>query len=127
MGNFTFLCVDVNECETDGVCSPYATCDNYPGSFNCTCNSGYRGDGFNCYGEFSLYAQGDSDVISFRIYRVGQKTGLFFRLDNFVMVSPRKACGMSKFSKFYREKGKKTRISITLNILCQICSNHHNS
>jgi len=97
----------VNECETAGVCSPYATCDNYPGSFNCTCNSGYRGDGFNCYGEFSLYAQGDSDVISFRIYRVGQKTGLFFRLDNFVMVSPRKACSMSKFSKFYREKGKK--------------------
>ena len=30
-----------------------------------------------------------------------KKTGLFFRLDNFVMVSPRKACGMSKF---YLEK-----------------------
>ena len=38
------------------------------------------------------------------LYRVGQKTGLFFRLDNFVTVSPRKACSMSKFSKFYREK-----------------------
>jgi len=33
-----------------------------------------------------------------------KKTGLFFRLDNFVTVSPRKACSMSKFSKFYREK-----------------------
>jgi len=41
------------------------------------------------------------------IYRVGQKTGLFFRLDNFVTVSPRKACSMSKFSQFYREKGTK--------------------
>jgi len=33
-----------------------------------------------------------------------KKTGLFFRLDNFVTVSPRKACSMSKSSKFYREK-----------------------
>ena len=61
------------------------------------------------------------------IYRVGQKTGLFFRLDNFVVVSPRKACSMLKFSQFYREKRYKTRISMSLNILCQICSNHHNS
>ena len=36
-----------------------------------------------------------------------KKTGLFFRLDNFVTVSPRKACSMSKFSLFYREKGTK--------------------
>ena len=69
----------MNECETDGVCSPYATCDNYPGSFNCTCNSGYRGDGFTCYGEFSLYAQGDSDVISFRIYMPAGFSPPYFR------------------------------------------------
>ena len=56
-----------------------------------------------------------------------KKTGLFFRLDNFVVVSPRKACSMSKFSQFYGEKRYKTRISMSLNILCQICSNHHNS
>ena len=37
----------------------------------------------------------------------GPKNGLFFRLDNFVTVSPRKACSMSKFSQFYREKGTK--------------------
>jgi len=63
----------------------------------------------------------------YSIYRVGQKTGLFFRLDNIVTVSHRKACSMSKFSKFYREKSYKTRISMSLNILRQICSNHHNS
>jgi len=34
-------------------------------------------------------------------YRVGQKNRTVFRLDNFVTVSPRKACRMSKFSKFY--------------------------
>jgi len=49
-----------------------------------------------------------------------------FRLDNFVTVSPIKACIMSKFSQFYREKRYKTRISVSLNILCQICSNRHN-
>jgi len=37
-----------------------------------------------------------------------KKTGLFFRLDNFVTVSPRNPCSMSKFSKFYREKRHKT-------------------
>ena len=42
------------------------------------------------------------------MYRVGQKNGLFFRLYNFVTVSPRKACSMSKF---YPEKRYKTRIS----------------
>ena len=37
----------------------------------------------------------------------GPKNWTIFRLDNFVTVSPRKACSMSKFSKFYGEKGTK--------------------
>jgi len=41
------------------------------------------------------------------LYRVGQKNRTVFRLDDFVTVSPRKACSMSKFSKFYREKDTK--------------------
>ena len=57
-----------------------------------------------------------------QIYRVGQKNQTIFRLDNFVTVSPRKACSMSKFSQFYREKRYKTRISVNLNILCQIAT-----
>ena len=61
------------------------------------------------------------------IYAGWDKKRTFFRLDNFVTVSPRKACCMSKFSQFYREKRYKTRISVSLNILCQICSNRHNS
>ena len=61
------------------------------------------------------------------MYRVGQKNRTVFRLDNFVTVSPRKACSMSKFSKFYQENRYKTRISVRLNVLCQICSNRHNS
>ena len=57
----------------------------------------------------------------------GPKNRTVFSLDNFVTVSPRKACSMSTFSQFYREKRYKTRISVSLNILCQICSNRHNS
>jgi len=48
------VCSDVDECDTAGVCSEYATCNNTEGSFNCTCKTGYRGDGFNCYGEYLL-------------------------------------------------------------------------
>jgi len=34
------------------------------------------------------------------IYRVGQKTGLFFRVDNFAIVNRKKACDMSKVKNF---------------------------
>ena len=37
----------------------------------------------------------------------GPKKRTVFRLDNFVTVSPRKACSMSKLSQFYRKKGTK--------------------
>jgi len=57
----------------------------------------------------------------------GPKNRTVFRLDNSVTVSPRKACSMSKFSQFYREKRYKTHILVSLNILCQICSNRNNS
>ncbi len=42
---------DINEC-TDGSdnCHHNATCNNYDGSFNCICNSGYTGSGANCEG-----------------------------------------------------------------------------
>ena len=32
----------------DHLCSVEATCANTFGSYNCTCNEGWRGDGFNC-------------------------------------------------------------------------------
>ncbi len=40
---------DLDEC-TDGsaTCSADATCGNTPGSYTCTCNSGFTGDGFTC-------------------------------------------------------------------------------
>ena len=43
---------DFDECkENTDNCSTNATCHNTPGSFNCTCNSGFKGDGVNCTGK----------------------------------------------------------------------------
>lgn len=45
----TDVCPDVDEClaGTDD-CDANATCANTPGSFTCTCNAGYSGDGATC-------------------------------------------------------------------------------
>lgn len=40
-------CTDVNEC-TNGACSANATCINSPGSFTCSCKTGFAGDGVTC-------------------------------------------------------------------------------
>ena len=42
---------DINEC-TSGTppCDVNARCTNRRGSYTCTCNSGYRGNGKTCYG-----------------------------------------------------------------------------
>lgn len=41
---------DVDEC-VSSPCHSNATCNNTAGSYECTCNSGFRGNGFAC--EFS--------------------------------------------------------------------------
>lgn len=60
-----------------------------------------------------------------RMYRVGQKTRLFLRVDNFTTVSCRKACDMSKVSKFYLGKKYEMCMSVNLSIFCLICINLH--
>jgi len=47
---FTFAThIDIDECNagTDN-CAEGATCMDTDGSFTCTCNAGYTGDGVNC-------------------------------------------------------------------------------
>jgi len=46
------------------------------------------------------------------MYRVGQKTGLFLKVDNFATVDGRNAYDISKFSKFYLEKEYITIVSL---------------
>ena len=44
------LFTDVNECEMD-PCHADAECTNTAGSYMCTCNAGYSGDGIQCTGK----------------------------------------------------------------------------
>lgn len=57
-------CMDINECDnhSSSPCSPHAQCSNTVGSYNCSCNHGYNGNGFlcvpslpDCDGNASLY------------------------------------------------------------------------
>ena len=45
--------IDIDEClaNMNNSCGPFANCTNSPGSFTCTCNQGYTGDGMTCDGE----------------------------------------------------------------------------
>ena len=52
------LCIlDTDECqeEMDNNCDTEATCINTEGHYNCVCNAGYEGDGFNCTSKFLDY------------------------------------------------------------------------
>ena len=54
---YTVLCstVDIDECEeVTHDCGSDATCTNTAGGFNCTCNSGYEGDGIDCASKFTM-------------------------------------------------------------------------
>ena len=45
------LLADLDECTEDiHNCHGNATCMDIPGSFLCTCNSGFTGDGVTCEG-----------------------------------------------------------------------------
>ena len=54
--HFLPIAADINECQRNTHnCNVSATCTNTPGSFNCTCNLGYTGDGVvRCDGKIWL-------------------------------------------------------------------------
>ena len=43
--------VDTDECSTVSPCHANATCNNTEGSYTCSCDSGFAGDGFLCNGK----------------------------------------------------------------------------
>ena len=50
---YSFFSTAINICGTpQDDCSKFATCENTgPGTYKCTCNQGYTGDGKTCEGE----------------------------------------------------------------------------
>ena len=47
-----FILTDIDECAAT-PCNTNAACANTDGSFTCTCNTGYSGDGFACEGKIN--------------------------------------------------------------------------
>ena len=46
---YAYYITDINECELDGdQCATNATCSNTEGSYECSCNTGFTGDGKLC-------------------------------------------------------------------------------
>ena len=54
LANIVTVAADIPECDRGlDDCDMNATCINAPGSYDCMCNTGFTGDGFNCSGKQS--------------------------------------------------------------------------
>ena len=52
--NISFYSQDIDECSTKlDNCDPNAVCTNTLGSYTCTCDRGFTGDGFSCTGKLT--------------------------------------------------------------------------
>ena len=49
---FHYFPLDEDECTINGICPGKANCRNLPGSFVCTCNTGFSGNQTYCEGIF---------------------------------------------------------------------------
>ncbi|XP_060607592.1 uncharacterized protein LOC132759768 [Ruditapes philippinarum] len=61
-------CGDIDECaDGDHNCSSDAKCDNTPGSFTCTCNWGYNGNGVSCISQLRFQCNPDNSINLFHL------------------------------------------------------------
>ena len=53
------MILDIDECKAAEAhnCSVNAFCNNTESAYNCTCEPGYLGDGWNCTGNCLLYEE----------------------------------------------------------------------
>ena len=62
-----FSFIDINECSASpSVCDSNANCRNTKGSYLCSCNVGFTGDGKTCKGKKEVLHKGD--VVFFLLY-----------------------------------------------------------
>ena len=70
-----YIFPDINECaDKADNCHADAKCINMIGTYNCSCNDGYSGNGFHCEGEcvYLIYPHYFSDMFGMSIWlRVG--------------------------------------------------------
>ena len=56
--------IDINECSASpSVCDRNANCQNTKGSYLCSCNVGFTGDGKTCKGKKEVLDKGDVLVV----------------------------------------------------------------
>ena len=48
--NLCLIFLDIDECIISKPCDTNATCENFVGSYNCTCKKGFTGNGTTCTG-----------------------------------------------------------------------------
>ena len=68
-----FMIVDIGECGGVNRCHGNAACSSTVGSYACTCNPGFTGDGENCTGE----EQATSN--NYRVVFFAQVNGKYFQ------------------------------------------------
>ena len=80
--NFLFKCVfydlmssDINECLVGNDCHDNATCTNTDGSYLCTCNKTFTGNGTRCKSKFAKNRKLLKKSSSFDRTKVGHAHG----------------------------------------------------
>ena len=67
------IILDIDECQQKR-CGTNATCTNTEGSFRCSCNDGYYGDGYNCTGVPVFYSVFSTEILwSLQIKRLWKR------------------------------------------------------
>ena len=80
---FTFFFLDIDECESSAAkCDLNADCFNSPGSYQCRCRLGYRGNGTQCVCEYCSEEKAN-DKLWFPLIISLDSLGLFYSANNF--------------------------------------------